>query len=163
MVVGLGVSLANCWPVAALRFLSRHLPQGSHLLHHSQQVRESPCKTEIAVLCDTLTNVAFDHSCCILLVETKSYVPLTLKGGEGITQRHEHEDGRSQGPPKGAWKGLSTGTDTYRYSVSAASGDSVDGEMTVPQKRSSKRLWGLFRLGILLLILRIKGAFIISA
>lgn len=136
--------LAGCWPVAALRFLSRHLPQGSRLLHHSQQVSESPCKTEITVLCHILTNVVLDHSCCILLVENKSYVPLTLKGGEGTTQRHEHEEGRSQGPPKSAWKGLSTGTDTHRYSLSAASGDSVDGEMTATQRRNSKSLWVLF-------------------
>lgn len=49
----------------------------------------SPCKTEITSPCDIFTKVVSDHPCCILLVESKSHVPLTPQGegtpGRGIS------------------------------------------------------------------------------
>lgn len=60
---------------------------------------ECPCKTVITFLCDMFTKGMSHHLCCILLVKSKSPIPLTLYG------RGSHRDidtrmGHPQGPPE---------------------------------------------------------------
>lgn len=71
--------------------------------------------------------------------------------GEGTTQMHEYQAGGSQGPPKSAHKGLSTGPDTTdRHSANADSSDGADGEVTMKQKEEKQKAWGPFSSGHLI-------------
>lgn len=103
---------------------------------------ESPCKTEIPVPCDTFTKGMSHHPCCILLVEGKSHVPLTLEGRGS----HRGTDTR-KGDPQGhqsACKGPSPGPDTYRHSFSVDRRDGEKRDMTRKQKAEKKSFGSFF-------------------